>query len=146
MRNKKSRKIGYRQVFMILFTLFWVIYPYIARVLVKKIPSPEDVFFANTQGLIIDLVLFCKEVALAVFAGGCILYFLGERIFPDRPDKLDKARFLRLKLPFIFIGGYILFSVLSFLFCEIPIYFLLFIMLSKYNYFRKNFFECYDVY
>jgi len=118
MRNKKSRKIGYRQVFMIMFTLFWVIYPYIARVLVKKIPSPEDVFFANTKGLIIDLVLFCKEVALAVFAGGCILYFLGERIFPDRPDKLDKDRFLRLKLPFIFIGGYIFFSVLSFLFCD----------------------------
>ena len=115
MSKKKSRKIGYRQVFMILFTLFWVIYPFIARVLVKKIPAPEDTFFANTRGLIIDLVQFCKEVALAVFTGGCILYFLGERIFPDRPEKLSKERFKQLRFPIIFIGGYVLFSVLSFL-------------------------------
>lgn len=115
MSKKKSRKIGYRQVFMILFTLFWVIYPFIARVLVKKIPAPEDTFFANTRGLIIDLVQFCKEVALAVFMGGCILYFLGERIFPDRPEKLSKERFKQLRFPIIFIGGYVLFSVLSFI-------------------------------
>ena len=118
MNKKKSRKIGYRQVFMILFTLFWVIYPFIARVLVKKIPAPEDTFFANTRGLIIDLALFCKEVALAVFAGGCILYFLGERIFPDKPVKLSSDRFKKLRFPVIFIGGYVLFSVLSFLFCD----------------------------
>ena len=118
MSKKKSRKIGYRQVFMILFTLFWVIYPFIARVLVKKIPAPEDTFFANTRGLIIDLVQFCKEVALAVFTGGCILYFLGERIFPDRPEKLSKERFKQLRFPIIFIGGYVLFSVLSFIFSD----------------------------
>lgn len=118
MNKKKSRKIGYRQVFMILFTLFWVIYPFIARVLVKKIPAPEDTFFANTRGLIIDLALFCKEVALAVFAGGCILYFLGERIFPDKPVKLSLERFKKLRFPVIFIGGYVLFSVLSFVFCD----------------------------
>ena len=103
---------------MILFTLFWVIYPFIARVLVKKIPAPEDTFFANTRGLIIDLALFCKEVALAVFAGGCILYFLGERIFPDKPAKLSLERFKKLRFPVIFIGGYVLFSVLSFVFCD----------------------------
>lgn len=118
MNKKKSRKIGYRQIFMILFTLFWVIYPFIARVLVKKIPAPEDTFFANTRGLIIDLALFCKEVALAVFAGGCILYFLGERIFPDKPAKLSLERFKKLRFPVIFIGGYVLFSVLSFVFCD----------------------------
>lgn len=118
MSKKKSRKIGYRQVFMILFTLFWVIYPFIARVLVKKIPAPEDTFFANTRGLIIDLVQFCKEVALAVFTGGCILYFFGERIFPDRPEKLSKERFKQLRFPIIFIGGYVLFSVLSFIFSD----------------------------
>lgn len=118
MNKKKSRKIGYRQIFMILFTLFWVIYPFIARVLVKKIPAPEDIFFANTRGLIIDLALFCKEVALAVFAGGCILYFLGERIFPDKPAKLSLERFKKLRFPVIFIGGYVLFSVLSFVFCD----------------------------
>lgn len=118
MNKKKSRKIGYRQIFMILFTLFWVIYPFVARVLVKKIPAPEDIFFANTRGLIIDLALFCKEVALAVFAGGCILYFLGERIFPDKPAKLSLERFKKLRFPVIFIGGYVLFSVLSFVFCD----------------------------
>ncbi|MBO4782568.1 MAG: hypothetical protein J5522_09235, partial [Lachnospiraceae bacterium] len=67
---------------MMLFTLFWVIYPYIARVLIKKVPDIEKEYFATSNGYIIDLLLFCKEVALAVFVGGCILYFIGERIFP----------------------------------------------------------------
>ena len=102
MSKKKSRKIGYRQVFMILFTLFWVIYPFIARVLVKKIPAPEDTFFANTRGLIIDLVQFCKEVALAVFTGGCILDFLAPDVWiqyrqavllcNERTDRRSSAR------------------------------------------------------
>ena len=118
MSKHKSRKIGYRQVFMMLFTLFWVIYPYIARVLVKKVPDIEKEYFATSNGYIIDLLLFCKEVALAVFVGGCILYFIGERIFPDRPVKLEKQRFFKLKYPVIFIGGYLLFSVLSFLFSK----------------------------
>ena len=118
MSKHKSRRIGYRQVFMMLFTLFWVIYPYIARVLIKKVPDIEKEYFATSNGYIIDLLLFCKEVALAVFVGGCILYFIGERIFPDRPVKLEKQRFLKLRYPVIFIGGYLLFSVLSFLFSK----------------------------
>ena len=116
MKNRKNRRIGYRQIFMIIFTLFWVIYPLIARVLIKQVPDSERTFFSTNRGYIIDLLLYSKEVALAFFTGACVLYFLGERIFPDNPEKISKDRFVWLKYPSIFVGGYILFSVLSFLF------------------------------
>ncbi len=117
MKNKrvKEKRIGYRQVFLMICTAFWCIYPFIARLVIKKIPDVEAKFFSNTNGLIIDLLLFSKEVALVIFTGGIILYFLGERIFPDRIEKIDKTRIKNLKLPLICIGVYAAFSVLSFI-------------------------------
>lgn len=109
-----NKKPGYRQIFLIICALFWSIYPFITRVVVKKIPEIEASFFSNKNGQIIDLFLFPKEIVLAVFSGAVILYFLGERIFPDKIIKLDRNRIKNLKLPFICIGVYIVFSVLSF--------------------------------
>ena len=111
----KKKKPGYRQVFLIICAAFWSIYPFVTRVIIKHIPEIETKFFANQNGIVVDLLLFAKEVALAVFAGVVILYFLGERIFPDKIEKLNRDRALKLKSPLICIGIYALFSVFSFL-------------------------------
>ena len=66
-KRVKEKRIGYRQVFLMICTAFWCIYPFIARLVIKKIPDVEAKFFSNTNGLIIDLLLFSKEVALAIF-------------------------------------------------------------------------------
>ena len=117
-KKYKEKRIGYRQVFLILCAAFWCIYPFITRLVVKKIPDIEAKFFSNSNGLIIDLLLFYKEIALAVFAGGVLLYFLGERIFPDHIEKIDRERIKSLKLPLICIGIYAVFSGLSFIFSD----------------------------
>ena len=117
-KKYKEKRIGYRQVFLILCAAFWCIYPFITRLVVKKIPDIEAKFFSNRNGLIIDLLLFYKEIALAVFAGGVLLYFLGERIFPDHIEKIDRERIKNLKLPLICIGIYAVFSGLSFIFSD----------------------------
>jgi len=116
MPNKKKykKRTGYREKFLILATAFWAIYPFITRILVKKVPKEEEIFFATSQGMIADIMLFCKEMALAGFVIIALLYFLGERIFPDKVEKLNRERFKRLKFPLIFMGIYLLFSVLSF--------------------------------
>ena len=118
MGGKKKKSIGYRQIFLIICTVFWVIYPFIARVVVNKVPEAEQEVFSTSNGYIIDLLLYCKELSLAGFVITALLYFIGERIFPDHPVKLDLERAKKLKIPFILIGGYALFSVLSFVFSD----------------------------
>ena len=114
-RKTKEKRIGYRQVFLIACAVFWVIYPFIARLVINTIPEIEKKYFSNSNGKIIDLLLYAKEIALAGFAAAVILYFLGERIFPDNIEKLDWERFKRIKKPLIFMGLYAVFSILSFL-------------------------------
>ena len=118
MGGKRNRKIGYRQIFLIICTAFWVFYPFIARVLVNKVSETEQQFFSTSEGYVIDILLYCKELALIGFIIFAFVYFLGERIFPDHPIKIDPNRLKRLKYPFIFIGGYALFSILSFIFSD----------------------------
>ena len=117
-KPKKIKRIGYRQIFLIIAAAFWVIYPFIARVVINKIPEVEAEFFSNQNGYVIDLLLYCKEIALIGFTAVVLLYFLGERIFPDRIEKLDGNRGKQLKVPLIAAGGYVFFSVLSFIFCD----------------------------
>ncbi len=117
-KPKKIKRIGYRQIFLIIAAAFWVVYPFIARIVINKIPEVEAEFFSNQNGYVIDLLLYCKEIALIGFTAVVLLYFLGERIFPDRIEKLDRNRGKQLKVPLIAAGGYILFSVLSFIFCD----------------------------
>ena len=114
--GKKKKVIGYRQIFLIICIAFWVVYPFFTRLVVNKVPDAEAKYFSTTNGYIIDLVLYCKELALLVFAGIAVLYFLGERVFPDKVDHLNMKRAKRLKYPLIFTGVYIIFTVLSFLF------------------------------
>ena len=117
-KPKKARRIGYRQIFLIITAAFWVIYPFIARVVINRVPEVEEEFFSNQNGYVIDLLLYCKEIALIGFTVVILLYFLGERIFPDRIEKLDKVRGKQLIFPLIAAGGYIFFSILSFIFCK----------------------------
>ena len=116
MRGKRKKEFGYRRVFIILCTAFWVIFPFITRLSVIKVPEIEEEYFSTNKGYIVDLLLYCKEIALALFAGAVILYFLGERIFPDKVIKLDRNRFKSLILPVSLAGVYLLLSVLSFAF------------------------------
>lgn len=114
-KQVKEKRVGYRQVFLIICAAFWCIYPFITRLVIKKIPDVEAKFFSNSNGRIIDLLLFSKEIALIIFSIGMILYFLGEKIFPDRIEKIDKTRIKNLKFPLICVGVYAAFSVMSFL-------------------------------
>ena len=111
-RMRKTK--GYERVFILLCTCFLGIFPFITRLSVRKVPQIEAEYFATFDGYAVDLMLYCKEVALLVFCGAVLLYFLGSRIFPDNVDKIDTGRLKSLKLPLICIGGYIFFSVLSF--------------------------------
>ena len=118
MSGKKNKKIGYRQIFLIISTAFWVIYPLITRLIINKVPDIESEYFSTTKGYVVDLHMYSKEIALAGFAVVALLYFLGERIFPDKPEKIERERFKLLKWPLIFLSVYLIFTLLSFVFSD----------------------------
>ena len=113
--RKIGKSAGYERICMIVWTVFLSFFPFITRLVVNQVPEIEERYFATTDGYIADLMLYCKEIALAVFVGAVLLHFLGSRIFPDKIDIIDRARLRRLRLPLICMGGYVFFSVLSFI-------------------------------
>ena len=83
--------------------------------------SPDEIFIVpNSSGGITDYCLRGREILLFSVAILLILFWLGERIFPDRPQK---SIFVRNRHSLIFpvlCGGYLLFAVASSVFGEYP--------------------------
>lgn len=117
-KNIQSRKVEnrkYRSFFLCLFSGFLAIYPFIARLCIMRLPEAETEIYRSTNGVEPDLVCYAKEIALIVFAGILILYFLGEKIFPDNVEKIDRNNLKSLRFPIICAAGYGLLTLLSFL-------------------------------
>ena len=72
----------------------------------------------NVNGIFTDHCMRFHEIL--VFLAGCILllYWAGERIFPDDPPRSPLLHEKAARLPLIFSGAYLLFSVVSALFSE----------------------------
>lgn len=117
-KKKKKQTSSYKSVFLIICTIFTSIYPFISRLLLKKVPTAEASIFATTKGYTVDISKFSKEVALLGFAAFIILFFLGEHIFPDNIDKINRERLKSLRFPLICVAGYALLTVVSFLFSD----------------------------
>lgn len=115
-KKQKKKSISYRTVFLIIFTAFIAIYPFICRLLIKKVSAEENKVFSTTNGYIVDFCNYSKEAALFGFTIFLIAYFLGEHIFPDKIEKINFARLKSLRFPMICIGGYILLTIISFCF------------------------------
>lgn len=83
--------------------------------------SPDESFIVpNTSGGITDYCLRGREILLFCIAILLVLFWLGERMFPDRPQK---SIFVRNRHSLIFpllCGGYLLFAVLSSVFGKYP--------------------------
>lgn len=72
----------------------------------------------NQNGFMTDYCMQFHEIL--VFLAGCILllYWLGERIFPDSPPESPLLREKSARLPLIFAGVYLLFAIASAIFSE----------------------------
>lgn len=116
--KKTNNYRPYRTVFLAICTMFFAIYPFISRLSLILIPADEQKIFTNTNGYVVDLSCYSKEIALLIFAGIVLLYFIGERIFPDNVEHINTDRLRRLRTPLICVGAYGLLTVLSYLFSE----------------------------
>lgn len=108
----------YEKFFVIAALAFFVVYPFIARLNIITVTDIEQLYFSTTQGRIVDIALYSKEIAIAAFAAVAILFFIGERIFTDRPEPLNRKIIKSIRLPLILVGVIFVFETLSLIFSE----------------------------
>ena len=125
MKHKNTRKSTntagkgtplYEKIFVALSMAFFTAFPFLARLVVMRVSESEKTFFSTQNGLISDVALYSKEIAIAAFAAIAVLFFIGERIFTDKPEPFDKDALKRFKVPLAMLGVMTAFAALSFAF------------------------------
>ena len=106
----------YEKIFVGLSMAFFTAFPFLARLVVMRVSESEQTFFSTQNGLISDVALYSKEIAIAAFAAIAVLFFIGERIFTDKPEPLNRDYLKKLKVPLALVGVMTLFAALSFAF------------------------------
>ena len=83
-----------------------------------NIPITGETVYYLPDGLWIDYCVASREI-LAFSAGiSFLLFFIGERIFPDHPLKAPLLHSKQIRLPLIFSGVYALWAAISSIFSE----------------------------
>lgn len=88
------------------------------RIHVDVLSGKSLELFSNSNGLYADWFLYCKEVLFIAIAVIILLYFIGEKIFPDNPCKHNPIFTKQAHIPVVLMGFYLLMSVISAIFSE----------------------------
>lgn len=117
-RDVKEMKIPrYKYFIAIMISLFILILPFISRLKIMNLPTDTQNVFTNNNGIYIDLFLYYKEVFIICFGVFLILFFLGERIFPDNKINFPLKEKRNRKI-ILCIGIYVVTVIVSYLFSD----------------------------
>ncbi len=122
--SKQKRKMqtgsapAYRNIFSYILICAVFLLPFTAYLHIDKLSGKSLELFSSDSGLIADWFLYCKELFLLIIAAVVCVFFVGEKIFPDRPYRNSPLSRKNARLPLICIGVYILLAVLSGLFSD----------------------------
>lgn len=89
-KSKLDKKINgkkiprYKYFIAIMISLFMIILPFISHLKIMNIEGKLANVFTNSNGIYIDLFLYYKEVLIILFMIFIVLFFIGEKIFPDK--------------------------------------------------------------
>lgn len=115
-KKKKEKPLIYPLIPLIGLTAFMIISPLMAFSV--NIPITGETAFYLPGGFWVDYCVASREI-LAFSAGTAfLLFFLGERVFPDKPLKAPLLHSKYIRLPLIFLGVYVLWSIISSVFSE----------------------------
>lgn len=84
MEKEKNIKIPrYKKFISIVISAFMAIIPFISYLKIMILDNSIKDVFGDSNGIYIDLFLYYKKNIIVFFAVFIILFFIGERIFPD---------------------------------------------------------------
>lgn len=97
---------------------FVILFPWITFLKIRNYNESESRIFGGYAGKGIDLFLYYKEIAVILAAVLLIVWFLGEQIFQDKPDKNIPLRKGRNRGLYVSVGIFVFFSLLATVFSE----------------------------
>lgn len=115
-KKKKEKRLIYPLIPVIGLIIFMIISPLLAFSV--NIPITGETIFYLPGRIWVDYCVASREI-LAFSAGAALLlFFLGERVFPDKPLKAPLMQSKYIRLPLIFLGVYVLWSIISSIFSK----------------------------
>lgn len=121
-KTKKSNKTlqnnepAYRILFTAVLTVVIFLTLFMARLHIGQLTGKSAEIFASSNGMYADWFLYCKEISFFVCAVFIILYYIGEKIFPEKPCRNNPINNSGKLIPLFSV--YLVFSLLSALFSE----------------------------
>lgn len=113
---KKEKRLIYPLVPVIGLTIFMLISPFMAFPV--NIPITGEASFYLTGRYWTDYCVASREILIFWAGAAFFLFFIGERIFPDKPLRAALLHSKYIRLPLIFLGIYVLWAILSSVFSE----------------------------
>lgn len=115
-KYKKKKRPVYPLIPVIGLTIFMVISPLMAFSV--RIPVTGETKFYLPGEFWVDYCVASREFLTFSAGAALLLFFLGERVFPDEPLKAPLLNSRYIRLPLIFLGVYVLWAVISSVFSE----------------------------
>lgn len=115
-KYKKEKRLIYPLIPVICLTIFMTIFPLLAFSV--NIPITGETIFYLPGGFWVDYCVASREILTFSAGAAFLLFFLGERVFPDKPLKAPLLHGKYIRLPLIFLGVYVLWSIISSIFSE----------------------------
>lgn len=87
MKQKQLKKQGYTRLPMIFIGVLTALWPLTGFPVTITLTEAESVYVPNLGGAITDLCVRSREILLFAAGAALVLFWLGERIFPDNPRR-----------------------------------------------------------
>lgn len=87
MKQKQLKKQGYTRLPMIFIGVLTALWPLTGFPVTITLTEAESVYVPNLSGAITDLCVRSREILLFAAGAALVLFWLGERIFPDKPRR-----------------------------------------------------------
>ena len=87
MKQKQLKKQGYTRLPMIFIGVLTALWPLTGFPVTITLTEAESVYVPNLGGAITDLCVRSREILLFAAGAALVLFWLGERIFPDSPRR-----------------------------------------------------------
>lgn len=87
MKQKQLKKQGYTRLPMIFIGVLIALWPLTGFPVTITLTEAESVYVPNLGGAITDLCVRSREILLFAAGAALVLFWLGERVFPDNPRR-----------------------------------------------------------
>lgn len=114
----KSKLPGYRKNIIRILSLFLMVFPWISYFNILLYSDMQASVLSNIDGMSTDLYFYSKQVILIIMAAFSVLFFLGERVFPDKKDNNVLLLQGKNRILFVLSGIFVLSALISTLFAK----------------------------